>query len=50
MSNSGVSSDVFLAQSELIEPVSHQAAQLGIHLFFFHNTQLAIHPFLKGPD
>ena len=27
----------FVTQSELIEPVSPEAAQLGIH--FFHNTQ-----------
>ena len=36
--------------SELIEPVSPQAAQLGINFFpiFFHYTQLELH-LLEGP-
>ena len=38
----------FLTQSELIEPVSPQAAQLGNH-FFFHFNQLKMH-ILEGPD
>ena len=35
----------FLTHSELIEPVSTQAAQLTINflLYFFHNTQLEMH-------
>ena len=36
----------FFTQTELIEPVSHQAAQLGIH--FFHNTQLEKHLLLRN--
>ena len=40
----------FFTQSELIEPVTPQAAQLGIHFFnFFHNTQLEMY-LLEGPD
>ena len=38
----------FLTQSELIESVLNQAAQLGIfYLNCFHNTQLEMH-FFKG--
>ena len=43
-------STFFKTQSELIEPISPQAAQLGIHfliLYFFHNTQLEMH-LLRG--
>ena len=36
-------------QSELIELVLPQAAQLGIHFNCFHNTQLEMH-LLEGPD
>ena len=32
----------FLTQSQLIDPVSPEAAQLGIHIFF-HNPQLELH-------
>ena len=39
----------FFPQSELIEPVSPQAAQPGIHFYCFHNTQLEMH-LLEGPD
>ena len=38
----------FFTQSELIEPDSPQAAQLGIY-FFFHNKQVEMH-LLEGPD
>ena len=38
----------FFTQSELIEPVSPQAAQLGIHYIAF-TTQLEMH-LLEGPD
>ena len=41
--------DDFLTQSELIEPVSPQAALLGIHFYSFHSTQLEMH-LLEGPD
>ena len=41
--------DTFFTQSELIEPVLPQAAQLGIHFYCFHNTQLEMH-LLEGPD
>ena len=39
----------FLTQSELIEPVSLQAAQLGNHFYCYRNTQLEMH-LLEGPD
>ena len=39
----------FLTQSEVIEPVSPQPAQLGIHFYCYHNTQLEMH-LLEGPD
>ena len=39
----------FFTQSELIEPVSAQAAQLCIHflLYYFHNTQSEMHLLLR---
>ena len=36
-------------KSELIEPVSPQSAQLGIHFYCFHNKQIEMH-LLEGPD
>ena len=40
----------FLTQSELIKPLSPQAAQLGVHfVYYFHNTQLEMH-LLERPD
>ena len=36
-------------QSLLFEPVLPQAAQLGIHFYCFHSTQLEMH-LLEGPD
>ena len=42
------STSFFLTLSELIEPVSPHAAQLGNH-FFFHFNQLEMH-LLEGPD
>ena len=36
-------------RSELIEPVSPQATQLGINFYCFHNPQLEKH-LLEGPD
>ena len=42
---------IFLTQSELIEPVSPQAAQLGIHFIIFlsQHTVRAAPPY-EGPD
>ena len=34
---------IFFTQSVLIEAVLIRAAQLGIHFYCFHNTQLEIH-------
>ena len=49
VSSSRLVIEVSLTQSELIEPVLPQAAQLGIHFYYFHNTQLEMH-LLEGPD
>ena len=38
-----------LTRSQLIEPVLPRAAQLGIHFYCFHDTQLEM-LLLEGPD